>query len=71
MGQFVFWSSVCLVLGFICLKYPLLMWKFAARWETKDGSEPSNLFVWLVRIIGVVVALLGLIGIITAFLNNM
>ena len=58
---------MCLVLGTAMVLKPYFFWYISNFWSTK-GGEPTNLYLWSVRISGIV--LWGIaIGIVVALLS--
>lgn len=56
-----------LILGIIMLWKPLLLFLITESWKHNGVEEPSSLFVFSTRLGGVVVAIVGIAGIIIQF----
>jgi len=54
MGMFLVFAG--LIMNF----KTTLLWKITEQWTSKDGTEPSTLYLWNTRFGGIVCLLIGL-----------
>ena len=50
-----------IITGFIMLIKPNVMWKIAESWKTKTNAEPTDLYMIIIRIGGLILAVGGII----------
>ncbi|WP_019007864.1 DUF6199 family natural product biosynthesis protein [Cohnella laeviribosi] len=59
-------GSLCLIIfGIFIIRKPIIVWKIRDAWETQDGTEPSDLYIIVVRIVGGLFVFVGLVVFIT------
>ncbi|GLX69661.1 DUF6199 family natural product biosynthesis protein [Paenibacillus glycanilyticus] len=52
--------GLCLIaFGIFMIKKPDVIWEINASWTTRDGSEPSDLYVLYIRIFGGLLIFIG------------
>ena len=56
------------ILGVLGFLRPLEVWNITERWKTKDGAEPTELYLFSIRFSGAVLAVLGLVCTILLFI---
>ncbi len=60
--------SLCLIIfGILIMRNPIIVWKIRDAWATQDGTEPSDLYMLIARIVGGVFIFVGLVGLIALF----
>jgi uncharacterized membrane protein len=69
-GFVIFWGIILVILGFIMIINPTLVWNITQKWKTDDGTEPSRLYIASTRFGGVMMALAGTGGIVASFLSK-
>ena len=52
-------SVVCLALGLLCALRPALVWKWCERWKSCRADEPSETYVFGVRLGGALFLVFG------------
>ncbi len=62
-----FYSLVCIVAGFIMVRYPQKAWAIRHLLSVKDG-EPTKLFLISCRVFGAFALLVGIVGLALSFL---
>ena len=50
-----------IIMGFVMLIKPNVMWKIAESWKTKTNGEPTDVYMIIVRIGGLILAVGGVI----------
>lgn len=50
-----------IITGFVMLIKPNVMWKIAESWKTKTNAEPTDLYMIIIRIGGLILAVGGII----------
>ncbi|AJY74001.1 DUF6199 family natural product biosynthesis protein [Paenibacillus beijingensis] len=53
-----------LLAGFLMVFKTSLFWSITERWTSKDGTEPSDLYVWNTRFGGIMCMIVGIAGIV-------
>ncbi|WP_028560377.1 DUF6199 family natural product biosynthesis protein [Paenibacillus pinihumi] len=62
--------SLCLIIfGILIMRNPIIVWKIRDAWATQDGTEPSDLYMLIARIVGGVFIFVGLVGLIALFFS--
>lgn len=61
-------SLFVLIIGIIILLFPRQVYEFTESWKHSFDSEPSKLFIFHIRFGGFVCVLVGLAGLIAAFI---
>ncbi|WP_425453551.1 DUF6199 family natural product biosynthesis protein [Paenibacillus prosopidis] len=52
--------SVILIIGGLLMIFKTsVFWKITERWTSKDGTEPSDLYIWNTRFGGIMCTLVG------------
>ena len=49
------------IMGCVMLIKPNVMWKIAESWKTKTNAEPTDLYMIIIRIGGLILAVGGII----------
>ena len=57
-----------ILIGFYMVALPAVLWDLTERWKSKDTREPSAYYIWSSRIIGFFAILIGIVGILDAFI---
>lgn len=52
-----------IIMGGVMLIKPHLMWKVGESWKTKTNVEPSDLYIVIVRIAGLILVIGGIIAV--------
>ncbi len=52
-----------IIIGCIMLIKPNVMWKITESWKTKTNAEPTDLYIIIIRIGGLILAVGGIITI--------
>ncbi|GAA4293264.1 hypothetical protein GCM10023142_29220 [Anaerocolumna aminovalerica] len=52
-----------IVIGFVMLLKPRLIWKISDSWKTKNGDEPNEFYLKLVVMVGILLILGGILAI--------
>jgi hypothetical protein len=61
--------SVFLILtGLLMFFKTSLFWKITERWTSKDGTEPSDLYIWNTRFGGIICTIIGIAGLLVYLL---
>jgi O-antigen/teichoic acid export membrane protein len=63
--KLISFSLFCIAIGYFLIKHPNTVWEIRENWTTNDGTEPSDLYILIMRIVGVLFILVGLLGILT------
>ncbi|WP_348635134.1 DUF6199 family natural product biosynthesis protein [Paenibacillus sp. PvP091] len=57
MGVFLIFAGVLMIFK------TSVFWEITERWTSRDGTEPSDLYIWNTRFGGIMCILAGLAGI--------
>ena len=60
--QRVLASIILLVLGLLLLMKPKLVWKYGESWKNKTVTEPSDLYLVIIRIVGCIIMIGGILA---------
>lgn len=52
-----------IVMGCVMLINPNIMWKIAESWKTKTNAEPTDVYMIMIKIGGLILAVGGIIAI--------
>ncbi|SEB93331.1 DUF6199 family natural product biosynthesis protein [Paenibacillus sp. GP183] len=58
-----FISVLLVLLGWMMLFKPSIIWSITENWKSNDATEPSDLYVKSTRFGGIIVTLAGLSGV--------
>lgn len=54
--------------GFYMVAIPAVLWDLTESWKSKDAREPSTFYIWVSRIGGLFLILIGIAGIVEIFI---
>lgn len=57
-----------ILLGVLFIINPSFIWLITESWKSDDGTEPSSLYIWNTRFGGMILLIVGIGSVITAFL---
>jgi hypothetical protein len=58
----IFMSIFLILVGLLMILKTRLIWEITERWTSRDGTDPSSLYIWNTRFGGVMCTLVGLAG---------
>ena len=61
MEQNIIAGIVFLIIGIILEVFTTSLWRLCEKWKSKDGKAPSPSYVVLIRTLGALVILIGLL----------
>jgi uncharacterized membrane protein len=61
-------SIILMLAGLLMIFRTPLLWKITESWTSKDGTEPSELYLWNTRFGGVICTLIGFAGLLVYFI---
>lgn len=61
MEQNIIAGIVFLIIGVIFEVFTTSLWRLCEKWKSKDGKAPSSSYVVLIRTLGALIILLGLL----------
>ncbi|MDD4089176.1 MAG: hypothetical protein PHS04_03915 [Tissierellia bacterium] len=53
-------SVILIILGVIMIIKPLIIWKIADSWKTKNKTEPANYYLNMIRVGGFILTVGGI-----------
>jgi hypothetical protein len=55
----IFVSIFLILLGLLMILKTSLFWKMTERWTSRDGTEPSDFYIWNTRFGGIICTIVG------------
>jgi hypothetical protein len=59
-----------ILVGLMMIFKTSLTWEITERWTSRDGSEPSDLYIWNTRFGGLMCTFVGLAGLLVYLIIN-
>ncbi len=62
MNQEILAGAVMCIMG-LCMLFvqPTILWSITEKWKTRDGENPSRSYVVIVKVLGIVFTVVGLV----------
>ncbi|CAJ1314512.1 DUF6199 family natural product biosynthesis protein [Paenibacillus nuruki] len=55
-------SIILVIIGILMLIRPSIVWMVTEQWKSNGATEPSTFYSWMIRGVGVVFVVLGVLG---------
>ncbi|WP_348636737.1 DUF6199 family natural product biosynthesis protein [Paenibacillus hunanensis] len=55
-------SIALIIIGLLMLIKPSIVWTVTEQWKSNDATEPSTFYTWMIRVVGIVFVVVGILG---------